>query len=433
LFLYVSRRIKCFVSTPERKRFLENFLSLSILQGANYLLPLIAFPYLVRVLGPDKFGLIAFAYAFIQYFVLLTDFGFNISAVREISVNRESKEKLSEIFSSVMTIKFSIMILSFALLSVVIFTFNKFQDDWVIYYLMFGVVIGNALFPVWFFQGMERMKYITLLNILSKIIFTVGIFVVIREVTDYIYVPLFYSAGFIVSGIISFYIVLKDFKIELKFIKIRNLINIAKENLHFFLGSISGSLMNNTGTFIVGIFFDINIVGYYAAIEKIVLAFKSIFFPLMNTLYPYLSKKYIDKDNNIFKIYKKLYLGHAIIGLSIFSLTLLFAKNIVLIILGSDYNFSINILRSISLIFLISPLTIVLGVPSLLPLDLKKWFTASVYLPVLFFLIASITVLSFYTNIFIYIYLFLLTECLVLFTRTVALNKYGYLGQIIKS
>jgi PST family polysaccharide transporter len=106
-----------------RRRLIENFLSLSVLQIANYILSLITLPYLARVLGPEKFGLIAFLQAFIGYFMILTDYGFNLSAAREIAIYRWNKEKVSEIFSSVMLIKFFFFFLALGIVSAIIFKY----------------------------------------------------------------------------------------------------------------------------------------------------------------------------------------------------------------------------------------------------------------------------------------------------------------------
>ena len=157
-------KLKNIANTEDKKRLLSNFFSLSILQTFTYILPLLTLPYLVRVLGPEKFGLVVFAQAFIIFFNILVDYGFNLSATREISVNRENKEKLTEIFSSVMSIKFILIGISFTILSIIIFSFEKFSNNIDLYYLTFLWVIGQALFPIWYFQGLEKMKYIICKN-----------------------------------------------------------------------------------------------------------------------------------------------------------------------------------------------------------------------------------------------------------------------------
>ena len=89
-------KLKNIANTEDKKRLLSNFFSLSILQTFTYILPLLTLPYLVRVLGAEKFGLVVFAQAFIMFFNILVDYGFNLSATREISVNRENKENKLE-------------------------------------------------------------------------------------------------------------------------------------------------------------------------------------------------------------------------------------------------------------------------------------------------------------------------------------------------
>jgi len=118
-----------FLKSDTRERLIENFLSLSVLQIANYILPLITLPYLARVLGPEKFGLIAFSQAFIGYFMILTDYGFNLSATREIAIYRWNKEKVSEIFSSFVMIKFFLFLLALGIMSAIIFKslYNTFK------------------------------------------------------------------------------------------------------------------------------------------------------------------------------------------------------------------------------------------------------------------------------------------------------------------
>mgnify|MGYP000464591323 FL=1 len=142
-------KIKNMVNSEDKKRLASNFFSLSVLQVFTYVLPLLTLPYLVRVLGVETFGLVAFATAFITFFNILVDYGFNLSATREVSIHRENKDKITEIYSSVLAIKFILIFVSLIILSFIVFTFEKFSSHSILYFITFISVIGQALFPIW--------------------------------------------------------------------------------------------------------------------------------------------------------------------------------------------------------------------------------------------------------------------------------------------
>jgi PST family polysaccharide transporter len=363
------------LNSSEKKRLFSNFLYLSLLQATNYLLPLITFPYLARVLGPEKFGLIAFAQAFMQYFVVLTDYGFNLSATREVSIYREDKDKLEEIFSAVMIIKLVLLLVSFILLITIVFSFEKFRKNWIVYILTFGIVIGQTLFPIWFFQGLEKMKYITFLNILAKFLFTIFIFLLVKESSDYWKVPLFLSLGFILSGIIALYIVLKNFKIHLKIVNFSILKYYLKEGGYIFISNIAISLYTISNTLILGLFTNSTIVGYYAAAEKIIKAIQGLYGPVSQTIYPYITKIVQDNKLRAIQILRKLVLLYAITSFLISTLVLIFSDLLINLIVGPDFKESIKVLRIISFLPFIISLSNILGIQTMLSFNYKKAFT----------------------------------------------------------
>jgi PST family polysaccharide transporter len=293
---------KNFFNSPTKKRLAENFTSLSVLQALNYLLPLITLPYLVRVLGPEKYGLISFAQAFIGYFIILTDYGFRLSATREISIHRENKEKISEIFSSMMMVRFILGIVSFIILVLLLFFVPKFGKDWLIYIFTFGMVLGNILFPACFFQGMERMKYITILNLISRIIFTVFIFIFIRKASDYLYVPLINSLGFLIAGILSLWVISKNFKIKFVLPTIKSIKHQLKEGWHIFISTIAVAAYNNTRVFTVGLFTNNTITGYYSIAEKLINVISFPLNSLLQVLYPRLNKIFTENKVKAIKL-----------------------------------------------------------------------------------------------------------------------------------
>jgi polysaccharide transporter, PST family len=329
----------------DHKVLLTNIFSLGTIQLVNYVLPLLTVPYLVRILKPDYFGLIAFSTATISYFIMLTDYGFNLSATRQISIHRKNINKVNEIFNSTIFIQAGLLLVSFALLCILIFSFDRFFKNWELYMISFGMVIGHFLFPVWLFQGMEKMKYITIINVSTKIIFTLLIFIVIREQKDYLFVQVLTSTSFILSGIFSLIVAKKIFNISFFFPNKTIVKSQLKEGWYIFSSNLSISLFTTSTTFILGIFTNNTSVGFYAAADKIIHAIKGLNSPLSQSIYPIVSKKIVENKKEgvsfIFKVGKIIISTNLLISI----LLLIFAKPICNLILGPDYHASIDLLR----------------------------------------------------------------------------------------
>jgi len=348
LFQKISKAL----SNKEKKIVVQNFFSLVLLQGANYILPLLVLPYLVRVLGAEKFGLVMFAQSLAIFLTVFVDFGFNISGTREISLARENKIKTGEIFLAIMIIKLGLLIIAFNILFLIVNLFTRFSVDSEIYLLSFGVVIGQALFPVWFFQGIEKMKFVTIINILAKVIFTVLVFFLIKTELDYFKVPIFNSLGFIVSGLIGFLLSFKYFKYKLPSSKLIK--QLLTDSSSLFISNFATSLYTASNVFILGLFSGNVIAGVYSSMEKLILAVKNVYVPLYQALYPWVARQNdAEKKEIINKIMPPVFFVSTLITLVI----LLFSKSILTIIYDDSLITSYaNVFRVLSFISIFSGL-----------------------------------------------------------------------------
>lgn len=405
-----------------KKNLLENFLSLGALQIISYVIPLITLPYQSRVLGVEKFGLVFFAYAFMAYFMVLTDYGFNLSATREIAVNRHNKNNISNIFSSVTCIKILLLILSYLILLVVSILVPKIHENWLVFQLSFLMVIGNAIYPVWFFQGMERMKYITFLNILSKIIFLILLFVFVKHQSDYMLVPLLNSLGFIVSGIIGMYFAIKHLGAKFYIPSFHSIKKQFKYSSEFFLSRVSVALYTNTNSFCLGLISSNIMVGYYVAAEKIYTAISGMVYPLTNAIYPYIAK------NKDIKLFRKILFLVVIINICICTFVYTFAPQIITIFYGAEMLKANEILRIFCLLTMISVPHMMLGYPLLGAMGYTKEVNASVIISSIFH-VMGLTVLYLIgkMNIYSIAYMVLITESFVFILRGFWVLKYKLL------
>lgn len=347
------------ISIKERKTVLDNFISLSTLQSINYILPVLVLPYLIRVIGPEKFGLIAFAQALIQYLMIFTDYGFSLSATRKISLCRNDREKVCMIFSSVMTIKILLAFVSFIILLLLITLIPKFKNDWPVFILSFGAVIGNTLFPIWFFQGQEKMKFISIINILGGVIYTLSIFIFIKAPQDFILVPMLNSAFFLATGICALYIAFKKFNLEFIFQGYSDILTEMKTGWSIFISIVSVNAYTATRVFAVGLLTNNTLTGYYAIAERIANAFQT--FPLESfsqAIYPRLNSIFAKNKKRALKLMKKLQSSISIIFMLVIPAAIILSPFIVKIICGREYSQVTSSLR----LLLVGVLLVVMNV-----------------------------------------------------------------------
>ncbi len=358
----------------DHKILIKNFSSLTILQISNYLFPLITFPYLVRVLGPEKFGLINFAAALVAYFTVLTDYGFNLSATREISIHRKDIEKVSSLFSNVMTTKLILFIAGAIVFLPLLFLIPKFSADYPIYLGTYLFVFGSVLFPVWFFQGMEQMKYITIINIGVKALWLVSIFVFIKSSADVLTLVFLNSGSLIIIGVISLIVIKKKFNVFFKRPLAKEIKRQLSEGWYYFVSTASITLYTNSNIFILGLFTNNEVVGYFAAADKLRMAIQGLFGNAAQTVFPHLSLMFKESKIKAVRFVKK-YLRLSLLAAAIVTLTVfIFSREIVIVILGQNYLSSLPVFRVILFLPIIILISNIYGIQVMLNLGYKKEF-----------------------------------------------------------
>ena len=412
----------------QNKNLLENFISLGALQIISYVFPLITLPYLARVLSVEKFGLVFFAIAFMGYFDILVDFGFGLSATREIAINRHNQNNLSNIFNSVTTIKFCLISVSYLALILVTIFIPKIHDNWLVFHLSFLMVVGNAIYPVWFFQGMEKMKYITFLNILAKTIFLVLIFIFVKQQSDYILVSLLNSCGFLISGIIGFIFAVKEFKIKLYIPKLQSLKKQFKYSSEFFITKLSVSAYTNTNTVCLGFVGSELMVGFYVAAEKIYNAINGLKTPLVNALYPYVTR------NRDIKLYTKIFKMTILVTFLISLFGFIFAKDIITTFYGSEMQNAYKIFQIFCFLFFVNVPSVLLGYPLLGAFGYTKICNYSVVFSSIIHIIGLIILISLNKlTIYTMAMMVTLTTIIELSIRIVGTCKYKLLKEEVIS
>lgn len=358
----------------------KNIASLLVLQGANYLLPLITIPYLVRVLGVNDFGRIAFAQAFIQYFIVLADYGFNLSATRAVALVRDNPKQLSTLFNAVMVVKTVLMVLGFGMMLVFIYLVPSFRQDWLLYVLVYLAVLGNVLFPVWLFQGLERMRSITVFTILARLLVVIAIFTTVHHRDDYILAAALQASSMLLAGLFALVVVPRMVEMHLLWPSFSEIKEVMRDGWHVFISTAAISLYTSSNIFILGLLTNPVAVGYFSAAEKIIRAVQGLISPISQAVYPHIAGLVIrSRESALIFIRKLLWVqGSAMLAISV--LLFVLAEPTVHLLLGDQFQPSVRLVEWMAALPFIIGLSNIFGIQTMLNFGMKKSFSRIIVL-----------------------------------------------------
>lgn len=326
-----------FLKGPNVRRIFGNTAALFVLQGLNYLLPLITTPYLIRVLGNEKFGVLAFTSSFVAYFHLVVIYGFNLSAVRSVSQHRTDRHFLGQILYAVSGLRIAFGLISFTVMILIVYLIPYFRKDLLLYFWAYVGGVGAFLVPIWFFQGMEKMGYITALDFIAKILTLVSYFLFIHSPEHLLRVFYIGCCSTWAMVILSLVVLRTNFKLTFFSSSMSFYWHCLKDGYRIFISQFFGSFFTNSNTFVLGLFSTRKVVGTYAIAEKIVRAAIALSVPACSAIYPHSSLLFKQSIDQGLRFIRKVFtLGGLLFGLG--SVLLFLSADLLVLVVSGEKN-----------------------------------------------------------------------------------------------
>ena len=363
----------------------ENITSLVSLKGAEYILNFILFPYLVRTLGVERFGAIVFMQGIVQYGIILVDYGFNLTGPRDIA-RAIGKEQIGQLFSDIMGSKCILffMVTLCSLIGIQVAHYLGYEFDAALYWSVYLLVLGNLIFPIWFFQGIQQMRYITVFNVLARSITVLLVFLFVKKPGDYLLAALFQSGTLLLAGVFSLFILQKDFSYVFVKPTAKGIKQAFYDGWHVYLSTIAINIYTTTNTVVLGAMTNNTVVGYFGTANKLIDCIKGVMFTFNQAVYPYVSNKLREgkeKTLQFLKKYSMLYCGGSFVG---GILLLGIAPIIIQILFGKGYNESVFILRLMAFLPFIISISNVFGIQIMLNFGYQKIFSRILVMAAIF-------------------------------------------------
>ena len=342
--------------TNRRPNILKNYILNAILTSLNIVYPLITYPWVNRVLGPEKIGLIGWATSIASYFVLIAGLGIPIFGVREIARFQNDDNRRRQVLGSLVGTSIVSSSLCAALFIVLVSLSSEMSSELYLFSIISISIFINAFSVDWFFMGVENYKFITIRSVVVKLITLIFLFSFVREEKDYVIFALISVIASSGANLINIISLIRSG--ELKRVRFFNVLLVAKKAGVLFLISLSISVYMSGNITVLGYLATKKEVGFFTTAFKMLQLSLSFLSALVGVLLPRLSNTYQTEDKDEFyRTFSKGLDGALRLAFPMFVGMWILADDIVQVIGGDEFAESVPILRLLSPIVLVSGLS----------------------------------------------------------------------------
>ena len=252
-------------------KYLRNYILSVTNTVIGLIIPIITFPYISRILGPDKIGVVNFVQSYAYYFMHIASFGIMSYAVREIARVRENKEEVERLGNEIFNINLFFSLFSGLLYLIIAFIVSKFRENFILYLVYSSTIFTNFLLLDWLFQAYDDYVFTTIRSIIIRVLSIFAIFIFIKKEADYSIYMIIISIAEMGNRFSSLYYAKKRYlRLRLSF-RFLNFTKHFKSLFTLFLYRIVNGISSNLDKLMIGLFIAYTDVGIYSTGVKFIL------------------------------------------------------------------------------------------------------------------------------------------------------------------
>jgi PST family polysaccharide transporter len=356
---------------------------------------LLIIPYTIKKIGVEGFGVIAVAQVVMLYLSAFADYGFNLTATRNVSLYRGDTKVLSRIFFRVLFAKLILCFFAFVLLLILLLCIPVFRAHTMLYLFAFVLVVGQSSLVTWFFQGLEKMQFLALLTLSGRVVFVILVFVFIKSREQDFLFLFFLGAGTLMAGAISIFSGWRTMKLEFIRPSRADIAGELKEGWHITIANLSSYNCQYANIFILRIFTNDLLVGYYGIAERIFSTIKQVLTMFSQVAYPRVCQLAQNGKEQLVAVWKQFYVPFLVCVFSGCLVIFIFSPQVLYFFMRDEYSHSVFLLRMFCIVLVI----VCLNIPAtltLLALNRNKSYFRIVTLGMVLNIISNLLLVHFF-------------------------------------